>query len=504
MVCPPPRSCGGCQAARACLAARGGFVSDTTVDGLAGMRQDAAHGFRGTQRLPRPGRGPAAAAGAGPAGQAGRPWRPAPAAGGGGDTSSRARRSAAEAATRPPTAVDVRVTGFGGGRPCWCRRTPSSCTPAAAAPSRCTSGLGIVVPVRPGHRLLPGRARRHADDPASTPSASAANCRACWSRRTSSGSSRTSPPPTASSTSATRRPDAPGQPAAQGAGRGGDQGQGRHHERARGAQRQAAHHRGADRPPARRSPRAQGGSDHRAGPADRHRADQGGRGQLAAAVGEPAEAVPLRAGPARPAGRARRPGGHHRPGAGLAAPRPDAAPRERARTRRPAGPQRRRDLRPGRRRSGCAGPSATRPTPARWPSHAERDHPARAAAGAGSGTREETEMRRLRLELEQTLQRLTLDDELAAGPRPRRAAARRRAAGAGARPGRPGHRQRALARGGAGRADRAAAGDRGKLPKPNELRTVNLSGADGGSLSGIVAELAAAVTAIRSAVASRE
>ena len=43
--------------------------------------------------------------------------------------------------------------------------------------------------------------------------------------------------------------------------------------------------------------RGRGRQRHRPRPADRHRADQGGGGQLVAAVGEPAEAVPGRAGP---------------------------------------------------------------------------------------------------------------------------------------------------------------------------------------------------------------
>jgi hypothetical protein len=37
-----------------------------------------------------------------------------------------------------------------------------------------------------------------------------------------------------------------------------------------------------------------------------------------------------------------------------------------------------------------------------------------------------------------------------------------------------------------------------RLPKPAELRTVNLSGADSGTLAGIIAELTGAVTALRS------
>jgi hypothetical protein len=37
-----------------------------------------------------------------------------------------------------------------------------------------------------------------------------------------------------------------------------------------------------------------------------------------------------------------------------------------------------------------------------------------------------------------------------------------------------------------------------RLPKPAELRTVNLSGADSSTLAGVIAELAAAVTALRS------
>ncbi|GAA1421083.1 SPFH domain-containing protein [Catellatospora coxensis] len=117
---------------------------------------------------------------------------------------------------------------------------------------------------------------------------------------------------------------------------------------------------------------------------------------------------------------------------------------------------------------------------------------------------QETEMRRLRLELEQTLQRLTLDHELAV--------ARDRAEQLHAAALLELERDRVgqdIANGRSPEAVQAELIARlpeivAKLPKPDELRTVNLSGADGGSLSGIVAELAAAVTAIRSAVAARE
>lgn len=117
---------------------------------------------------------------------------------------------------------------------------------------------------------------------------------------------------------------------------------------------------------------------------------------------------------------------------------------------------------------------------------------------------QETEMRRLRLELEQTLQRLTLDHELAV--------ARDRAEQLHAAALLELERDRVgqdIANGRSPEAVQAELIARlpeivAKLPKPDELRTVNLSGADGGSLSGIVAELAAAVTAIRSAVSSRE
>ncbi|MFC7247819.1 SPFH domain-containing protein [Catellatospora aurea] len=117
---------------------------------------------------------------------------------------------------------------------------------------------------------------------------------------------------------------------------------------------------------------------------------------------------------------------------------------------------------------------------------------------------QETEMRRLRLELEQTLQRLTLDHELAV--------ARDRAEQLHAAALLELERDRVgqdIANGRSPEAVQAELIARlpeivAKLPKPDEVRTVNLSGADGGSLSGIVAELAAAVTAIRSAVTSRE
>ncbi|GAA2403331.1 hypothetical protein Cme02nite_44140 [Catellatospora methionotrophica] len=117
---------------------------------------------------------------------------------------------------------------------------------------------------------------------------------------------------------------------------------------------------------------------------------------------------------------------------------------------------------------------------------------------------QETEMRRLRLELEQTLQRLTLDHELAV--------ARDRAEQLHAAALLELERDRVSQDIANGRSPEAVQAELiarlpeivAKLPKPDELRTVNLSGADGGSLSGIVAELAAAVTAIRSAVASRE
>lgn len=117
---------------------------------------------------------------------------------------------------------------------------------------------------------------------------------------------------------------------------------------------------------------------------------------------------------------------------------------------------------------------------------------------------QETEMRRLRLELEQTLQRLTLDHELSV--------ARDRAEQLHAAALLELERDRVgqdIANGRSPEAVQAELIARlpeivAKLPKPDELRTVNLSGADGGSLSGIVAELAAAVTAIRSAVSSRE
>ncbi|WP_155374280.1 SPFH domain-containing protein [Catellatospora vulcania] len=117
---------------------------------------------------------------------------------------------------------------------------------------------------------------------------------------------------------------------------------------------------------------------------------------------------------------------------------------------------------------------------------------------------QETEMRRLRLELEQTLQRLTLDHELAVARD--RADQSHAAALLGL------ERDRVSQDIANGRSPEAVQAELiarlpeivAKLPKPDELRTVNLSGADGGSLSGIVAELAAAVTAIRSAVSSRE
>lgn len=117
---------------------------------------------------------------------------------------------------------------------------------------------------------------------------------------------------------------------------------------------------------------------------------------------------------------------------------------------------------------------------------------------------QETEMRRLRLELEQTLQRLTLDHELAV--------ARDRAEQLHAAALLELERDRVSQDIANGRSPEAVQAELiarlpeivAKLPKPDELRTVNLSGADGGSLAGIVAELAAAVTAIRSAVSSRE
>ena len=128
----------------------------------------------------------------------------------------------------------------------------------------------------------------------------------------------------------------------------------------------------------------EGGSDRGPRPAHRHGADQGGGRQLGAAVGEPAEAVPVRAGPHRPAGRARRRGGDLRSGAG----------RRRGRRRRSSsrtsgswpscGPATTRRPSTGRRPRRSGGPSATRRTPAPAGRDAERDDPARAGAGAGA------------------------------------------------------------------------------------------------------------------------
>lgn len=117
---------------------------------------------------------------------------------------------------------------------------------------------------------------------------------------------------------------------------------------------------------------------------------------------------------------------------------------------------------------------------------------------------QETEMSRLRLELEQTLQRLTLDHELATSRQ--RAEQQHAAALLDLERARV---SQDIANGRSPEAVQAELIARlpeivAKLPKPDELRTVNLSGADGNSLAGIVAELAAAVTAIRSAVTSRE
>ncbi|MDI1459988.1 SPFH domain-containing protein [Catellatospora sp. KI3] len=116
----------------------------------------------------------------------------------------------------------------------------------------------------------------------------------------------------------------------------------------------------------------------------------------------------------------------------------------------------------------------------------------------------EAEAGRLRLELEHALQRLKLDHELTV--------AQARADTAHAT---------ALLELERDRVSREIANDRSpaaiqaelianlpqivsKLPKPDELRTVNLSGTDSTSLAGIVTELTAAITAIRAAVAPRE
>ena len=179
---------------------------------------------------------PAAAAGAARGASASGPWRrragagrgqPAPAGG------RRADHRLLAVEDRPGPAERVR------------RAHPARPRRAAARRAR------RVVPLQPGHRLVPGRARRDADHPDQRLLHLPANCRACRPglrpvdhpglrhRLPQAGLRRR------------RRPDAAGQPAAQGAGRGGHQGQGRHHGRPRGAQRQAAHHRGAHRPAAR-------------------------------------------------------------------------------------------------------------------------------------------------------------------------------------------------------------------------------------------------------------
>ena len=156
----------------------------------------------------------------------------------------------------------------------------------------------------------------------------------------------------------------------------------------------------------------EGGSRPRARAADRHRADQGGDRQLGPAVGEPAEAVPGRAGAHRPAGRARRRGGDHRAGAGGVPGAGDAAAGDRAGARRAARPQRRGDVRPGGGRAGPPGRAraGVGPPPGRA---AERDDCCTSCAWSGSAASEELEVGRLRLEREYALQRLSLDGELA-------------------------------------------------------------------------------------------
>ncbi len=194
----------------------------------------------------------------------------------------------------------------------------------------------------------------------------------------------------------------------------------------------------------------------RAGPAHRHRADQGGDRQFVAAVGEPAEAVSHRTGTHRPAGRTRRPGDDLRPGTGR---RPDptyASDRQRTGTGRPAGPQRRRHLRPGGGekpppgRTGTGrrpptGRTAQRGDPARWPWNGPATP--RNSRSADCGWSAEYAIKRL-------ASTVTWRWPNRAPARPRQCVARPRT-----RTGQGDHHQRSVTRQ-PGQTDRLAAGDR--------------------------------------------
>ena len=430
------------------------------------------------------------------------PMAQAPAPVGGGDTSNRARRSAAEAATTPPTAVDVRVTGFGPWKTVLVPPNAFVVHTRRGRDEPLHMGLGTSFrynPATDSYLVVPGTMQTILLN-------AYCICRElqgvlvqAYVQWIVAGHRHRLPQ---ARLRRRHRPDAAGQPPAQGAGRGGDQGQGRHHERARGAQRQAAHHRGADRPAARRR--------------RRRRDSDTGLGLRIVTV-QIKEAVvtsarlwenlqkPFRSEQGQLARLAElgAAGDHHRPGAGLPAPGPVAAPGERPRTGRSQGPQRRRRVRPGRRRAAAPGRARAgrRPRPGQ---PGQRDHPARAAAGDSSGTRRRPRCAGCAWSWSR---RCSASPWTTSWPSARDRAEQLHAAALLEL-----ERDRVSQDIANGRSPEAVQAELiarlpeivAKLPKPDELRTVNLSGADGGSLAGIVAELAAAVTAIRSAVSSRE
>ena len=299
-----------------------------------------------------------------------------------------------------------------------------------------------------------------------------------------------------------RGPDAPGEPAAQGAGRGGDQGQGRHHERARGAQRQAAHRRGAHRPAARAWPRARAAATAAWGCASspcrsrRRWSARRGSGRTCRSRSGPSRA----ASPGWPSWAPRRPS----PSASWR--RPGSQETQRLETERELADLRARndaaDVRPGGAGEGAPGRAGAggRAAPGRA---AERDHPARAGPGAGARRRG------------------ARGRPAAAGAGVRADAARpRRRAGAGPGPApsrhhapallelerdriRAGDRQRAVAR----RASRPSWSTRcprswRSCPsRPSCARS--RSAADSTTVAGLLAELTAVVGALRSVVPTR-
>ena len=224
-----------------------------------------------------------------------------------GAVGKRERVAAARATTSPaPAAMDIRVTGF------WRWKTVLVPPNAYVVHTRrghaepLHVGLGTSFrfnPTTDSYLVVPGR---HADHPDQRVLHLPASCRAWWSRRTCSGSSRTS-------RTAYRKLDF------------SDADDPMRlvnlqlKEQAEAAIKDkvatmSVHEVLSDKQPiieeltARLRAVAEGEGEQRPRPraAHRHRADQGGGRQLVAAVGEPAEAVPVGAGTHRAAGRARR------------------------------------------------------------------------------------------------------------------------------------------------------------------------------------------------------